>query len=260
MKCSHIISGMTWSYSRIMAYEDCPYKFYLKYIYGLKGNRQFFSDYGSFMHLIIEKYMNGELNKGDLVGYYLTNFRRYVVGTAPNRTIFTNYFNQGMDYLKNIKSISEEVLGVEKEISFTISDKNFVGYIDLVSKNGNDIYITDNKSRALKKRGTRKKPTKSDKELDEYLRQLYLYSISVQNEYGVLPKELRFNCFRINDLITEPFNVEDYESTKKWAINSIEKITEESDWNPNIDYFKCSYLCDCNIHCEYFQMFGGDSR
>lgn len=73
MKYSHIIDEMTWSYSRITAYEDCPYRFYLKYIKKIKGVRHFFSDYGSFMHLIIQKFLTGELKKSELVGYYLTN-------------------------------------------------------------------------------------------------------------------------------------------------------------------------------------------
>lgn len=255
MNCSHIISDMTWSYSRITAYEDCPYRFYLKYIKKIKGIRHFFSDYGSFMHLIIQKFLTGELKKEELVGYYLTNFRRNVVGKAPSQSIFQSYFQQGLEYLKNIKMPDDEIIGVEKEVSFNLNGKNFIGYIDRVSRN-DGIDITDNKSRALKPRSKRKKPTKTDEELDKYLRQLYIYSIPIENEFHECPKRLCFNCFRTQTDIVEPFDKDAYESTKKWALDTIETISREDRWKPKIEWFRCKYLCDVCNECEYYQMFG----
>ena len=32
-----LIDDMTWSYSRVKSFEDCPYKWFLKYIVGLHG-------------------------------------------------------------------------------------------------------------------------------------------------------------------------------------------------------------------------------
>lgn len=255
MNCSHIIGDMTWSYSRITTYENCPYCFYLKYIKKAKGIRHFFSDYGSFMHLIIQKYLDKELSKDELVGYYLTNFRKNVVGKAPNKSIFLNYFNQGIEYLKNIEEPTEEVIGIEKEVKFNIEDKEFIGYIDKVTV-GDGIRITDNKSRALKPRTKRKKPTKTDEELDKYLRQLYIYSISIYDEYKKFPKWLTFNCFRTLTEINEPFKEESFEETKKWALDTIEAITNEEQWKPNIEWFKCQNLCDMCKECEYIQMYG----
>ena len=255
MKYSHIIDDMTWSYSRITAYEDCPYRFYLKYIKKIKGVRHFFSDYGSFMHLIIQKFLTGELKKSELVGYYLTNFRRNIVGKAPSQSIFQNYFQQGLEYLKNIQMPDDEIIGVEKEVSFNLNGKDFIGYIDRVSRSGG-IDITDNKSRALKPRSKRKKPTKTDEELDKYLRQLYIYSIPIEDEFHECPKRLCFNCFRTQTDIVEPFDKDAYESTKKWALDTIETISQEENWKPNIEWFRCRYLCDVCNECEYYQMFG----
>lgn len=258
MNCSHIIDEMFWSYSRIAVYEDCPYRFYLKYIKKIEGVRHFFSDYGTFMHLVIQKFLTGELKKEELVGYYLTNFRKNVVGKAPNPKIFQSYFQQGLEYLKNIQTPTEEVLGVEKQVFFKIGDKNFIGYIDEVSRGEDGVAITDNKSRNLKPRSSRKKPTKTDEELDKYLRQLYIYSVPIEREFGEAPKRLRFNCFRSQTEIDEPFDNEVFEKTKKWALNSIKKITDERDWKPDIEWWRCRYLCDVYNSCEYFQMFGGD--
>lgn len=79
-----VIQDMTWSYSRISSFEDCPYRWYLKYLRGLRGGRRFFSDYGSFMHKTIEKYLTGSLPKSELVPYYLTNFAQEVRPPAPS--------------------------------------------------------------------------------------------------------------------------------------------------------------------------------
>ena len=254
MNCSHIVDEMTWSYSRITAYEDCPYRFYLKYIKKIKGVRHFFSDYGSFMHLIIQKFLTGELKKSGLVGYYLINFRKEVVGKAPSQAIFQNYFKQGIDYLMNIEEPDDEIVGVEKEVLFSVDSKDFIGYIDKVSI-ADGIAITDNKSRALKPRTTRKKPTKTDEELDKYLRQLYIYSIPIEAEFNEYPKWLIFNCFRTQTKIIEPFNMDTYNATKSWALDTIEAISNEERWKPNIEWFRCRYLCDVCSECEYYQMF-----
>lgn len=254
MNLSHIISDMTWSYSRITTFIDCKYRFYLKYIKHIGGARHFFADYGSFMHLIIQKYLSKELKKEELVSYYLMHFRENVVGKAPNYSIFKNYFNQGIEYLTSIQYPDDEIIGVEKEVSFNIEEKKFIGYIDKVSRNAYGIDVTDNKSRTLKGRSGRKNPTKTDLILDEYLRQLYIYSIPIEKEFGETPKNLIFNCFRTKTIITEPFNNEMYERTKKWALDMIEEISKEEDWSPNIEWFRCAHLCDCCDSCEYYQL------
>ena len=255
MNYSHITSDMVWSYSRITQFENCPYSFLLKYIKKTEGIRHFFSDYGTFMHLIIQKYLTGELRKDELAVYYLTHFYEDVAGEAPSYTVFSNYFRQGLSYLREIEVPKGKIIGVEKKINFSLSKNDFIGYIDLITECNGDLFLIDNKSRALKPRSKRAKPTKTDAELDEYLKQLYLYSVFMEGEYGILPKALIFNCFRTHDLIIEPFNINAYEKAKKWAVNTIDKISKEEDWMPDIDYFKCRYLCDLRDNCDYYRMY-----
>ena len=61
-----LIKDMVWSYSRIKAFYDCPYRWYLKYIRKLHGKDMFFSDYGSFVHKLIELYYRGEKTQSQL--------------------------------------------------------------------------------------------------------------------------------------------------------------------------------------------------
>ena len=253
MKYTNILSEMTWSYSRIKSFESCPYGFFLKYIKKLKSGRQFFSDYGSFIHSIIEQYLLGLMKKDELVPYYLARFKR-AVGKPPSPAIFKTYFTQGHAYLETIDFPHQEVMGVERKMEFEIDGKPFVGVLDYETKDEDILSIGDNKSRTLKERSGRKKPTKTDIELDEYFRQLYLYSIPFKERYGRYPNFLEFNCFRIKKIICEPFDEKKLKEAKAWASEMVNRILQNEDWEPRVDYWKCRYLCDQNKNCEYFQM------
>ncbi len=133
----------------------------------------FFSDYGSFMHKLIELYLRGFLEKEELTGAYVSGFRRNVRGKAPSSKIFKSYFDQGYDYLSEIDFPYLSPIGVEQKVDFHVGDKPFTGIIDCVAMDDGKLVILDNKSRALKPRSGRQKPTVSDAELDSYLRQLY---------------------------------------------------------------------------------------
>lgn len=260
MNYSSIISDMTWSYSRITTFEACPYRFLLTYIFKVPKHNLFFSDYGSFIHKIIELNLKGKLEREEISPFYLANFRKAIVGKAPNPKIFRNYFQQGLDYCNNFCFPYPNPLEVEKQLDFQIEGKKFTGIIDCVAERANeaDLVILDNKSRALKPRSIRKIPTQSDDELDTYLRQLYLYSIPVKQEYGQLPRALEFNCFRIGKIISEPFCEEKFYCAKKWAVETIDSIIANEDWSPAMEFWKCRYLCDVNQSCEYYQMNKGE--
>lgn len=256
MDCSFLVDNMVWSYSRIVAFEDCPYRFLLTYILKIPRIRhKFFSDYGTFVHHIIQKYLTGELKKEELAGYYLSHFYEYVIGKSPDMKIFSKYFSQGLQYFKNVRITDEKILGVEQEFRFDIGNKNFVGYIDKLYEDDDGLVIADNKSRILEPRSGKCKPTKNDKELDKYLRQLYLYSEAVRQKYGIFPYRLEFNCFRSGTTVSEKFDEHAFAETKKWTTDMIKGISNETEWAPKIDWFGCKYLCDQSDNCEYFQMY-----
>ena len=254
MNYSNIISDFTWSYSRIGQFEMCPYGFLLNYIKRASKKPMFFSDDGSFMHKLIEQYLRGFLEKDELAATYLAGFRKNVRGKAPNGKIFKSYFEQGYEYLSHIDFPYLSPVGIEQKVNFFIGDKPFTGIIDCAAMDDGELVIIDNKSRALKPRSGRGKPTVSDQELDSYLRQLYLYSVPMEQLYHTYPVRLEFNCFRTGQLISEPFREQEFEKTKEWALKSIDTITRNEDWSPKIDYWKCRYICDLSDDCCYFQM------
>jgi len=293
-KYTPLIDDMVWSYSRVKSFEDCNYRWFLKYIrpkllisqvfnderptrvdidtayirseldkddvgllyeyLGIEQKDMFFASYGTFMHKLIELYLKGEKSQSQLVDMYLQGFKSEVRGRAPNRTVFANYFKSGLQYLRNISPLPYNTVDVEKRVDLTIGGLPFCGYIDLVGEKEGSFYVIDNKSRLLKKRSNRAKPTKSDLELDLYLRQLYLYSLAIEVQYGVLPKALCFNCFRNNLFIEEPFQEQAYAESKAWLLNSIEKIRCEAEFKPSVEFFKCTHICEMQDHCEYYEL------
>lgn len=106
----------------------------------------------------------------------------------------------------------------------------------------------------MKPRTERKTPTKTDLELDHYLRQLYLYSVPIIEEYGKCPKSLCFNCFRTPILIEEPFKEDAYAESKVWLKERVDTIAAETDFKPDMDFFKCKHLCEMHDFCEYYEM------
>lgn len=248
-----LIDDMTWSYSRIEAFNSCPHRFFLKYIKRFSDTDKFYASYGSFIHKLLEQYYRGELNKDDMLMVFLSDFSKEVRGVRPNETIVQKYIKAGCEYLRAFSPFPYKMIDVEKRIEFTVDKYNFIGFIDYIGidENSGGIYIIDNKSRDLKPRSGRAKPTVKDKELDSMLRQLYLYSVAIEQEYNVLPEALCFNCFKSGMFIKEQFDTQKYEETKQWAVESIEKIAQTEDFEPNGDFFSCFYLCGVNDHCEY---------
>ncbi len=250
-----IIEDMTWSYSRIKSFEDCPYRWFMKYICEYEEDERFYASYGSFMHKILERYYKKIISKEEMIGEYLSGFSTFVSGERPSPDIVQNYINQGAEYLKGFCPLPYQLMGIEKQVSFHIDGIPFVGFIDYLGKNEEGIVIVDNKSRNLRARSGRKKPTAKDAELDDMLKQLYLYAEGVRQEYGEAPQTLCFNCFRTGTLIEEPFQKRAYREAIDWAKGIIEQIMrcEDEDFYPRKDYFYCRYICGLSDECVYHQ-------
>lgn len=250
---------MTWSFSRLNSFYNCPYEWKLRYIDCNKSENGFFGEYGSLIHKILEKYEKGELSLFELNDYYEEHFSESVPHDAPPNKyvdIKQSYYEKGLDYFNNIDLDLDkyEVLGVEKEVRFQIAGKDFVGYIDLLlkEKETGKIIILDHKSASIKilKNG---KVSKSDQEhVREFIRQLCLYAIPIIEEYGHVD-ELWWNLFKDKNWLKMPFHKEDYDEAIQWAEDTLKLIETEKEWLPNnSSSYYCNYLCgQRNNACEY---------
>lgn len=246
-----LIQEMTWSFSRVEAFEDCPYRWFLRYIRQYPECPRFYASFGSFMHRLIEGYYRGKLTREQMLSRFLSDFSKEVEGARPKGDTLRKYIECGASYLRSFRPFPYEMLEVEKKVEFEIDGVPFVGFIDFLGKNGEDLVIVDNKSRDLKPRSGKKKPTRKDLELDEMLRQLYLYAAAVEQEYGKLPSYLCFNCFKCGEFIVEPFDEGAYERAKSWAIGKIRQIEDAKDFPPVQNAFSCFWICGVSDFCRY---------
>lgn len=249
---------MTWSYSRLTSFHQCPYGFKLKYIDCNPGINNFFGEYGSYIHKILEMYAKGELEVFELSQYYEDHWSENISFPAPPNKFVDlqqSYYDKGLMYLENIDLILDdyEVLGVEKEVKFDLGGYEFLGYIDLLLRNKEtgEITVLDHKSHSLKiKKNGEISKTDIDT-FESFKRQLYLYSIKVIEEYGRVDY-LEWNLFKDMNHVKIPFSEEGLKESVDWAINTIKEIEQTEEYIPTPDMFFCNYLCDQrNNACEF---------
>lgn len=219
----------------------------MRYIFGLHGVGNAFSQVGTLAHSILEQYAKGELKISEMANQFKIRFPKEVTETFPKffKDLKEIYYKGILAYFKDFKGFGPyKVLAVEDRFETEIDDWLFNGVIDLVleDKDGN-IIIEDHKS---------KSSFKNKAEQQKYARQLYLYAHYVMQKYGKPPKELIFNMFRKQILVRIPFNAEEYKEALQWAKNTVLAIREEQTYEPTFDDFFCDNLCDFrNGSCRF---------
>lgn len=268
------------SFSKIGCYEQCPYQYYLKYIHKLyfdtyeeaqdfvssnyekekkinedKDKNKFyivgcpdagnaFSQFGGFVHEIMERYAKGELEIFELSGVYRDNFEKRVnLKFPPNNFVDLGetYYNDGLNFLNSFNGLDGfEVLGVEDEFEYEVEHegRNFIfnGFIDLElrRKSDNKLICWDWKSKAK---------FKSSEERYKYARQLYLYSRYMKDKFGQFPDELWFGMFRKQIIDKIKFNQDDYEEAFQWLSDGVDKTRNAIAFEKVEDEFFCGNLC-----------------
>lgn len=132
-----VIDRMTWSYSRLKAFSDCPYRWYLKYLRWPRhaGRELFFASYGKFVHELAAAFFSGSATRDEVYLRYLSGFRQQVRSFPPNRKVYTSYLQDGADYLRHVAMPSDgAVAAVEQEVRFSVGGRPFVGYLDRVDR------------------------------------------------------------------------------------------------------------------------------
>lgn len=239
-----------YSFSKLSSWWQCKYGFYQRYIEHKPGIGNAFSSYGSYVHSIMEKYANGEIDIWNLVDTYEWGFEVAVPEKFPwNKyvSLKDSYYSQGEDFLKNFQGYDNyEILGVEQEFTIPVDDWELIGFIDLLFKDENGrLVVRDYKSKAS---------FKNEEEKKKYTRQLYLYSTYVKEKYGRFPDELQFLMFRKNTLIKIDFNEGDYNEAIEWAKNTVAEIRGAFDYPPaalECKDFYAENLCNHREYCEF---------
>lgn len=236
-----------WSFSRLNAFHHCKHMYKLNYIDKLEKINNFFAQYGTYCHKVIEEYANNEMILFELSEHYKKQYNKHVTLKAPPNkyvNLAHNYYNQGLKYFENFKGFKDyKVVGIEQEFYFTLNGHNCKGYADLVCKDDYEgLIIVDHKSSDVKS-------ASSDK-AKEYLKQLYFYSLGVKKEYGKFPSELHINAFRKQKYYMYKFETDKLVETVDWVMETIKNIECCNDFTTNYNEYFCNFICSQRLNCS----------
>lgn len=234
----------SYSYSRLTRFEECPLSFMRRYLEDeTEGKSHGITEFGLFMHKIMEKYALGKLKPEDLVAYYTKHVKEAVksdttlhMSATFTKDLYDLYYEGFLQFLINFDGFDDGLIikDVEKKVSLKYKDFELVGVIDLILEDANgDIYILDHKS---------KNKFKSKKEQAQYARQLYIYAYFVKEVYGKYPKGLLFNMMR-GTVVRIPFKEDDMFAALTWVEDTVAEIRDTITYKANPDTFFCMNWC-----------------
>lgn len=247
---------MTFSFSRLHLYEQCPYAFYKQYIEeDENGEDNFYAENGTIMHDIFKKLILMELSLEEAPTYYQDEFD--CICNSVKQSTMDNTFDKCIDYLCTVDAFESEkyeIIAVEKKIDFMIGKYNFVGYPDLIilNKTNGEVILIDHKSanHFLKNDGSVLKNKLDD--FNAYSKQMYIYCKAIKDTYGLQVNKIVWHHFKDNGILTAiNFNQDDYEKTLGWCAYIIDKIKKDKRFEAKKSYMMCTCLCDFRNTCEY---------
>lgn len=235
------------SYSQINTFQTCPYSWHMIYEERVQNEDNAFSQYGTLIHDILEKFAKGELKRNELAAEFDWRFDGEVTEEfPPNKYVelCASYRKQGIDFFNGFEGFNGMTIrGVEEHFFLERDFYWLQGYIDLIYEDANG---------ALVCRDWKSAKHWSPKETAEHARQVYLYSAHCKEKYGRYPDRLEFFHFREGNRKTViHFDEKAYQEALQWADAGARAILDAWDFEHKEDEFFCSNLCSCRSSCEY---------
>lgn len=225
--------------------------FYKHYIEHSANVNNAYSQFGTFVHSIMEKYGNNELELFELSSYYQENYQKNVNLDFPiSKFCDMNelYYIGGLLYFNSFNGFIDTTIACEYKLDGYIEIKDHKkryigGVIDRIAKDENgDIILYDYKS---------KSSFKNREEREKYFKQLYLYAYLYWKKENIIPKKLRFVLIRskqIEKQIVEcELSLHIMYDVIKWCIETIEEILSCNEWEQNDNDFFCKSLCSLTV-------------
>lgn len=160
------------------------------------------------------------------------------------RGLAGKYYEEGLNYFIRFDGFGDgyEILAVEERFEIRLRGNVFVGVADLIlrKRETGEIIVIDHKSKSF---------NSLNRELKGNKRQLYLYAAYVREKYGVYPSLLRFNMFRYNDWVDEPFDPAAYDEMLDWTEQTIAQIRADQAWLVSSSGYFCRWICSARLHC-----------
>lgn len=197
------MGDVIFSFSRLNLYEQCPYRFYKKYIEGYEEPITQPLALGKAVHKAIEDKINGVTHKESVLnGYMEADFHEEIshkeisdlVGNAPMQS-----------------NMGETEVYFKLPLSDEANTPIIQGYIDLYSPNG---AITDWKTNRI-----------AYDVMDN--KQLALYSWAISQIKGINSVEGILYFLRFRRGSKHIFTVEDMEEAREWALDKANEINKK---------------------------------
>jgi len=240
------VNTETYSFSKLSSFHQCKYQYYLTYIEKRKGVDNAFSQYGTFIHSILERHAKGELGAWEMLDAYVEGYDSAVTEPFPHNQyadLQQSYYRDGYDFLKNFDGLDDlDIIGTEIRFKEPLDDFTYTGIIDIVYKNKDGgIVVRDWKSKAK---------FSNKKEQAEFARQPLSYGLHILNKFNKPPVLLQFFMFRKNNIVNIPFNQKEYDEALTWIRESVKEIRACQDYPASPDQFFCSALCSYRNTCQ----------
>lgn len=240
------------SVSRADLYNECPYKYKLKYHDKIPSPipEPFYFVYGKIIHKIAEVYVveRGARGIKEVAGDVLGGAIDVDNGKkAP--PLPAEYRDRIAVHLRNLERLNDK-LGAEgiteKKFNYdldTPNSKYVLGFIDRIVFRDDKIFIFDYKT-------TKKGPFRENKESIRSDPQLRMYSRVVQREFGVNPKDITACLFYVEDgqFLDASYSEESLASVERELLNTYNQIKSHP---PEGAVGKVGYHCN---RCEYRDM------
>lgn len=251
----------TYSHSKLQTFEQCPYKYKLRYIDKIPSpvEKSIEAHLGTSVHdalewLYNEKLKNNTPTLDETLEKYITSWEKNWSDTIQiiKKTLTKeDYKNKGIkfliDYYNKHHPFEDGTVEMEKQVWINLTEEHsIIGYIDrlVYNKEKDEYEIHDYKT-------ANSLPSKEKFEED---RQLALYSIAIKELFG---KEknvlLTWHYLNHNIQIFSKRTDEQLERLKEHTINLIKKIEETKNFPTKI-----SILCDWCEYKQYCKAHGND--
>ena len=242
-----------YSHSRLSSFENCPRKFRYRYLDRIIPpiEKSIEVHLGKTVHDALE-WLYIQVGRGkiptldNVVIYYSKKWEETwddAIKNVKKKFTTKEYFNKGvqfiLDYYMRHKPFDDNTLATEKKIFINLDKEGrykIIGFIDRFAYN---LETKEYEVHDYKTSNNLPQP-----EAVENDRQLGLYSIAVQEEFGKDKKiSLIWHYLAFNRRISSKRTNEQLEKLKKETIELIKKIEDATEFEP-----KKSYLCSW---CEY---------
>ncbi|MCX5782791.1 MAG: PD-(D/E)XK nuclease family protein [Elusimicrobia bacterium] len=234
------IPGMDISYSRINAYQLCPFKYNLIYREGWRVSPTPFTSLGLSIHRALEEFHS---SRSDNIEFLIDSYNKNWVNvgfSSPQET--KEFFDKGLRMLENYFEEQEksksEIMFIEKSFRFKLGRNFIIGIIDRIDKNPDGTYeLIDYKTHIQLW-----DQEKADSDL-----QLTIYSIACEKAFGFNPDILSYYFLAFNTKVSTSRTKEQIRQAGKLIENITRKIYKEN-FEPNTQH--CS-KCDFRKKCKF---------